>query len=107
MYTLYYFFVVALTKNRDVTTEPSVSGSHHSEGSGTAEEEHQKEHNRMLLIKTGTECPSRCVVFPGASSEGPSSPGTHIIFTAPAGISTGIAGLPLHNWMQSSWVLNY
>lgn len=57
----------------------------------------QKKHNRMLLIKTGTECPSRCVLFPGASSEGP-----HIIFqtcrdfAAPAAIN-GVAGLPLHN----------
>lgn len=72
----------------------------------------QKKHNRMLLTKTGTECPSRCVLFPGASSEGHSSPGTHIIFqicadlAAPAAFSTGTAGPPLRNWLHSSWVLN-
>lgn len=94
MYTLYYFFCGCSDQEQRCHNgalsfgKPPQPGECHSPAQ-------QKKHNRMLLIKTGTECPSRCVLFPGASSEGHSPPGTHIILqtctdlAAPAAFSTG------------------
>lgn len=68
MYALYYFFYGCSDQkwgcqNKTLSFgQPPQPGECHSPAQW-------KKHNRMLLIKTGTECPSRCVLFPGASSE--------------------------------------